>query len=90
MPTTFQKAFGIPLDELTRPRDGDCLVDRWWVVHPEDGLMFYASEKRYATPSGASPQCNGQEAITRKLRDNLYPDCDVQFVPAVYVGFRGY
>jgi hypothetical protein len=73
-----------PLDEATKPRDGEVLVDRWWVVHPKKGLTFY---NLYGPHS--SPQCNHNEAICRSITKDLYPDHEVLFVPVVYLGWPG-
>ena len=38
--------FYVPKDVATAPADGPCLVNRWWVVHPEKGIAFYCSRRR--------------------------------------------
>ena len=53
-----------------------CLRDRWWIVHPEKGLVLYR---------GHSPQCNSIEDITRRLRASFPPWAEVRFVPCALI-----
>jgi hypothetical protein len=72
----------LPLDIAEKPRDGECLVDRYWVIDDE-GLYWYAlNEKARAW----SPQCNANEAIAKSLQEKLYPDARVEQVHLVFVG----
>lgn len=62
----------------TDPGEGvwEILVDRWWSVHPDKGLVFYSK----------SPQCHRNAEIAKMLRDKYYPDAQVIFIPRVYLG----
>lgn len=65
---------------------GMCMAmrDRWFSVHPERGLLFWQDEKRRkGQVKGASPQCNGAEAIARDLADKMYPWAETRFYPLV-------
>ena len=82
-PTKTRGPFTVPFDEATTPREGNlwCRTNRWWVVHPEDGVMFYGVKGRLAD---ASPLCNSDEVIVQYLQQKHYPDCEVRFIPVVY------
>jgi hypothetical protein len=54
-----------------------CLKDRWWSVHPTKGLIFW--DKR-----SMSPQCNGDELMSRKLTAEMYPWAECKFFPLVF------
>lgn len=75
----------VALDEATRPRDGEVLTDRWWVVHPYRGLAFYRPDPKRRF---RAPQCNHSEAIIDSFCADMYPGHDAIFVPVVYVGPR--
>ncbi len=67
----------IPLDRVTATQGlVQALHDRWWSVHPERGVVIY---RRF------SPQCNMNEAISRKLTEKMYPWADVRQIPLVLV-----
>jgi hypothetical protein len=66
----------IPLDNLTRPHEGQVMADRWWIVDPEKGALVY---KKFA------PQCNRDEMIARRILD-MYPGCVVRHIEFAYVG----
>ena len=66
----------VTLKELTTPREGQrVMLDRWWVVD-KDSVLFY--RKMF-------PQCNPSEEIARHIRDRIYPDCAIVFVPVAFV-----
>lgn len=66
----------VPLDDLTRPKSGECLVDYWWVTHPDLGAVFVQGY----------PMCNSDEAITRPLAARMYPWAVAVKVPVAYLG----
>ena len=82
--------FYVPEDVATIPAEGHCFVNRWWAVHPEHGVAFYASRRRPFLEPGEedepSPQCNSNETTARILTQRINPDCVVKFIPAVFVG----
>ncbi|UXN70929.1 hypothetical protein N8A98_07000 [Devosia neptuniae] len=63
----------------------DVIRNRWWVVHPERGLIFWQPEtrRRKGQLTGAAPQCNSDETITRRVIAKLYPWAEVKQVPLV-------
>lgn len=69
----------VPLDQAADPPSGliEHLKDRWWVTHPERGLVFWV------TGQLKSPQCNSSESIARHLAQ-MYPWAEVRFVPSVF------
>ncbi len=71
----------IPLDEAKTPKEGHCYVNRYWTVHPTKGVLFYTPDRKTM-----APQCNDVEEITTKIRDKIYPDCEVIFIEAVFTG----
>lgn len=80
----------IPEDLATTPAEGHCFVNRWWSVHPEHGVAFYADNRRsfFHEPGDEeepSPQCNSDEFTARELTRRSKPDCIVKFIPAVYL-----
>jgi hypothetical protein len=74
----------IPITDATTPKDGRCMTDRWWVVTLEElGVPSCIILWR-----GFSPQCNHNEVIARSLTEQMWPDCDVKFLPVVYLRHR--
>ena len=66
----------IPVEEAITPRNGMVVMcDRWWIVL--DGCLLFFK--------GFAPQCNAVEKIAKSIRDRLYPDADVRFLPLVFV-----
>lgn len=81
-------------ETIETPRDGDVLTKRWWVYRPGKGLVFHRSPRGPKRPTlsgypswcGAIPQCNPHEAVARNLQAKLYPDDEIVFVEAAYIG----
>lgn len=73
----------VPLSEATKPKDGECLTNRWWVYKPDEGILFVKVAK-----VNYSPQCNSNKIITEGIRDKLYPGHDIRYVEVVYLGHR--
>ena len=68
-----------------KPGEEVTLIENsWWVTHPERGLAF-ARDAAGRSSRFCHPQCNVNEAITRKLQVRLYPNLQVNFEPLVYV-----
>lgn len=64
----------IPIEEAIKPKNGECLVNRYWSV--QDGcILFYNN----------SPQCNADQAVARVITDKLYPQAEVILIPEVYI-----
>lgn len=66
----------ITLEASQTPRDGEVLVNRWWIVHPVCGLVLYR---------GTSPQCSRHREILETLL-SMYPECEIKFLPIAYLG----
>lgn len=75
------RLISIPLDVLTKPRNGDCMVGRWWPVI--DGRALFYQDVRMR---GYSPQCNSSEFASQSLSERLYPTASVVYVEVAYVG----
>lgn len=80
----------VQLNQVDKPRNGhmNVAVGRWWCVHPTKGLAFFnpksGNGKRrsgHGNPYG-SPQCNRDEAISKRLCPEW---CEVKFVEVVYL-----
>lgn len=69
----------VSLDEASQPRDGEVLINRWWVTHPDKGLAFYGPAR--------IPQYHHNQMIAKVLCERLYPGHVVVQVPAVFVGY---
>lgn len=67
----------VPLEKATIPPPGliEHIHNRWWVVHPQKGLVFW---------KGWSPQCNSNKEITERIWKGMYPWAEIQFIPSVY------
>ena len=70
----------VPLEDLTRPRDGAVLCDRWWLVKDGRALLWRGKGMR-----GYSPQCNSDKRAA-DLFAKRHPEASVQFVPVAYMG----
>ena len=65
----------VPIHETTKVFNGaQAFCDRWWIVR-DGNILFH---------DGYAPQCNSNKEIAERIRDKLYPDADVQFLPVVY------
>lgn len=78
-PEDSPRLFFVPLEEAIVPPRGliECIKDSWWSVHPTKGLIFWDKRAR-------SPQCNSNEAIARRLQQQLYPWAECKFIPLVF------
>lgn len=72
----------IPVELLATPRDGETMVDRWWVCHPEHGTIWH----QHSTRMGWSPQCNLNEHAARTIGAKLYNGADYIHIPIAYPG----
>lgn len=72
----------VPKETAVIPRDGECLVNHWWIIHPEQGLAFYIPTLRAQTDP--MPQCNKSEEVTRTLAERVYSNHAVEQIPIVY------
>jgi len=76
------RLIGVPLEQLTTPRDGDTYTDRWWIVLAAAAVFYQRAGSR-----GWTPQCNkDRRLIDRFIRDAMYPDATAVHLPAAYLG----
>jgi len=80
------KLMYVPLSVATQPINGECLCNRWWIVHLNRGLAFYWVGKGCYRMDEPAPQCNANEHITRRLMEQLWPGHECRFLPVVYLG----
>lgn len=78
--------FHIPLDTATSPTNGEAICGRWWSVHPEKGVAFYARLTGYYASEEPAPQCNPDEAVARHIVERIAPDHEVRHIPVVFMG----
>lgn len=76
----------IPIEVISKPRRGyvDGILENWWIVDPKtDSVIFY---KRH-NPKYCSPQCNGNESITRNAILPIWVKFgfEVRLVPVAFV-----
>ena len=70
--------YRIPIKWATTTRDGECLVEKHWVVTPNNEILLW---------NGTSPQCNRDSVIVDGWL-SLWQSCSTRFIPAVYLGHR--
>ena len=78
--------FYIPLADAQTPRNGECICDHSWTVHPEHGLLFWFQPFGYTASEEPSPQCNHDEFTARELGRRMHPEHAVRQVPVVFMG----
>lgn len=64
--------FHVPLDVLTTPRSGECVVDSWWMVHPEHGALFVVNAWESSLSREPIPRTNYDERIVRRFLQKGY------------------
>jgi hypothetical protein len=71
----------VKIADVEKPKSGllDCYMDRWWVVTPDDEILFYQK---------CSPQCNADEGIAKNIRDKIFPGLEVRQIPVVFLQVR--
>lgn len=72
----------IPIEDITTPKMGRiCYTDRWWVLTPNNEVLFYKSY--------TSPQCNINKAVIDHALLKLHAEgCTAQFLPVAYLPHR--
>lgn len=82
----LKNTFGVSEEKLTTPFErAKVMLNRWWVIHPEKGILFYAPEDRHRSTRNAAPQCNAKKEIAQHLVDKLYPNCSLIFIEVAYI-----
>jgi len=84
------KLWCLPLDVATTPKNGEVIVDSWWVVHPEQGIVLYThsgttDDSKGRRPMFCSPQCNQDQRITDHFVETMYPFAEARQIPAVFL-----
>ncbi|MGI9492137.1 MAG: hypothetical protein ACR2QF_07045 [Geminicoccaceae bacterium] len=80
------KLFYVPIDTAITPKNGECIVDHWWSVHPEKGLVFWYQPTGYLRSEEPSPQCNQDHHTSQFLTKRTYPDHECRQIHVVYLG----
>lgn len=69
----------IPLEKVLVPKDGDRVYEnRWWIIKDECVLLY----------RGRAPQCNANKSISVRIRDKIYPGCDVRYFETIFLPLR--
>ena len=81
------KVFYVPLDLAQTPSTGWAYCNKYWIVHPQQGVAFCMDDKKYSSCGEFNepyPQCNSSRNVEIRIRNQLYQECDVLLLPAVY------
>lgn len=73
----------VPKETAILPRTGECIIDHWWVIHPERGLVFFVPSLRHSDMP--APQCNLDQRVTDRLCKQLYSNCHVEQISIVFM-----
>jgi hypothetical protein len=65
---------------------GMCNVmrNRYWLVHPERGLIFYPFKKSKDIKH-SSAQCNSSKEVAEHFHKTMYPWAEIKFIETVIV-----
>jgi hypothetical protein len=77
--------FHVPLETAKTPSTGACLANRWWAVHPDEGVAFWCQPTGFGRSDSPSPQCHDDEASARRLFAELHPDHEVVQIEVVFL-----
>lgn len=71
----------ISLEELKATEPGEYTLhkDKWWITKDGKLLFWKGRGDKYLYP-----QCNSNKEITTRLKEKMYPTCEVIFVPKVF------
>ncbi len=75
--------FFVPIDVVSVPETGKAWANMWWVVNPDKGVAFYASNTSEYNQM-VNPQCNADERVVRSMIARHYPEYVAQFIPVVF------
>jgi len=76
----------LSFDQASTPTDHSLpIVNHYWLVHPDKGLVFYQSD-RYAI----APQANSNLLITNKINNKMYAnfEFEVRLINVAYVPLK--
>lgn len=79
---TVQHQMHVPLDLIQTPKAGECLVDRFWMVHPEKGALYLFTEGSPFHTDSVRETCNMNEEIVRRF---LLKDHEVMKIPVAFL-----
>ena len=73
----------VPIDQLTTPPPGliEHLKDRFWIVHPDKGAVFWNADKK---GRDLSPQCNSNKDCAEAVFIKMYPWAEIKFIPSAF------
>jgi hypothetical protein len=74
----------VPLQVAQKPISGECMVDQWWIVHPQNGVTYSAVLTGKWTSTLPHVFCRENEADCRVLQESLFPEHQVMKIPVVY------
>lgn len=79
--------FHVPLDVLITPRSGECVVDSWWMVHPEHGVSFTVDMWESSMSRRPIPWTNYDRRIVERFLKNGHEakQINVAFISQAYV-----
>ena len=71
----------VPIEVATVPPSGliNHLEDRWWIVHPSKGIVYWIGHDRRSMAA----QCNSSKKIAKSIV-KIYPWAEVCFLPSVF------
>lgn len=71
----------VPFDVAATPPPGliDHHKDRWWIVHPEKGILYWTKNKG----RDRFPQCNSHKSIA-EIWLKMFPWAEIRFMPSVF------
>ena len=76
----MRQMYFLSLEEAATPSNyAQVIMDHWWIVDPEKGLMFFGR--------GYAPQCNSNQKIAESIA-KIHPTCEVKHLELVYVPRR--
>ena len=82
----------VPIETATEPHGHQCLVNKYWMHHPEKGLAFYVlqgtTKHSLNMDERLRPQCNDQEEVTKRLLKDGYECVKVHCVFDVHAIFE--
>lgn len=77
-----QRRMYVPLEVLQTPITGECLVDRYWMVHPEKGALYTLNEHEAYYQGSVRETCNADKRIVERF---LLPEHEVAQVHVAYL-----
>jgi hypothetical protein len=92
----IDRLYFIPLDKLQNPKNGECIVNAYWLVHKERGAVFQKRREEWGKIpknfSSCAPLANSSEDIVKHTWETVYrsdPNYEVTQIPVAYLGYYG-